>query len=55
VDAGTLNRIAMAGADLDALLSNNDSYEALRLAGDLLVTGATGTNVADLGVLIRRG
>lgn len=53
VDAGTLGRIEAAGGDIDALLANNDSYAALGLAGDLLMTGATGTNVADLGVLIR--
>lgn len=55
VDEGTLGRIAAAGGDLGALLANNDSYAALNLAGDLLIMGATGTNVADLGVLIRRG
>ena len=54
VDDGTLDRIAAAGGDVQALLANNDSYAALELAGDLLITGATGTNVADLGVLIRR-
>ncbi len=53
VDDGTLARIATNGGDIDALLANNDSYAALRLADDLLMTGATGTNVADLGVLIR--
>lgn len=54
VDQDTLARIAAAGGDIDALLANNDSYAALGLAGDLLITDATGTNVADLGVLIRR-
>ena len=49
VDHGTLDRIN----DVDALLANNDSYAALAEAGDLLITDATGTNVADLGVLIR--
>lgn len=53
VDDGTLARIAAADCDLHALLANNDSYAALKAAGDLLVTDATGTNVADLGVLIR--
>jgi hydroxypyruvate reductase len=53
VDQGTLARIAAAGGNLDAMLANNDSYAALELAGDLLITDATGTNVADLGVLIR--
>lgn len=55
VDGGTLARIEMAGQDIQGLLRCNDSYTALRYAGDLLVTGATGTNVADLGVLIRFG
>lgn len=55
VDQGTLSRIAAAGADFDALLANNDSYAALAAAGDLLMTEATGTNVADLGLLIRAG
>lgn len=53
VDQGTLDRISAAGGDLDALLANNDSYAALEMAGDLLMTDATGTNVADLGVMIR--
>ena len=50
VEQDTLEKISA----LDALLANNDSYAALKQAGDLLMTGATGTNVADLGVLIRR-
>ena len=48
VDGQTLERIAKAGGDIPALLGNNDSYAALKLSGDLLMTGATGTNVADL-------
>lgn len=55
VDDGTLARIGAAGGDVHALLGNNDSYAALALAGDLLRIPATGTNVADLGVLIRSG
>ena len=51
VDQDTLGKIA----DLDALLASNDSYAALSQAGDLLMTDATGTNVADLGVMIRTG
>lgn len=35
-----------------AYLDNNDAYHALRQADALLKTGGTGTNVADLGVLI---
>lgn len=52
VDAGSVARISAAGEDAGALLLNNDSNRALGLAGDLLVTGGTGTNVADVQILI---
>ena len=52
VDAGTLPRITAAGQNVTTLLANNDSNTALAAAGDLLVTGATGTNVADVQVLL---
>lgn len=52
VDAGTFDRIRKAGQNPSALLANNDSYRALELSGDLLMTGATGTNVADIQVLL---
>lgn len=51
VDGGTIARIRAAGGAPEALLADNDSYRALQLAGDLLITGATGTNVADLQIL----
>ena len=38
--------------DITTHLENNDSYEALKMAEDLIVIGATGTNVADLQLLI---
>jgi hydroxypyruvate reductase len=50
VDGGTVARIAQAGGDARAFLANNDSHAALGAAGDLLITGATGTNVADLQI-----
>ena len=52
VDAQTAGRIRATGADPEALLANNDSNAALTAAGDLLITGATGTNVADVQILI---
>lgn len=55
VDGGTLARIRAAGQDVQALLANNDSNAALAAAGDLLLTGATGTNVADVQVLLLPG
>ena len=54
VDKHTLQRIRDAGHDPAALLANNDSYMALKAAGDLLMSGATGTNVADVQVFLRR-
>jgi len=41
-----------AGIDPLAMLNNNDSYTALKSSQDLLAIGATGTNVADLQVLL---
>ncbi|AAV94851.1 MOFRL domain protein [Ruegeria pomeroyi DSS-3] len=52
VDAGTLPRIRAAGAAPETFLARNDSNSALTLSGDLLVTGATGTNVADVQILL---
>ncbi len=52
VDGGTVERICATGADPRALLADNDAYRALTVSGDLLVTGATGTNVADLQLLL---
>ena len=49
----TLAQIRAAGLDPAGLLDNNDAYRALAAAGGLHITGATGTNVADLGILIR--
>ncbi|MEZ5793282.1 glycerate kinase type-2 family protein [Albidovulum sp.] len=54
VDGGTIARIRHSGGDPDALLANNDSHAALELSGDLLITGATGTNVADVQLLLLR-
>lgn len=36
----------------EAFLANNDSNTALQLAGDLLVTGPTRTNVMDLAIIL---
>ncbi len=52
VDEGTLDRIRARGLSPEALLEENDSHRALAAAGDLFVTGPTGTNVADLHVFV---
>ena len=52
VDQATIARISAAGGAPEALLARNDSNAALRMADDLFITGATGTNVADIQVLL---
>lgn len=52
IDKHTLGKIRAAGIDPQAALDNNDSYTALKAANDLVITGATGTNVADLQILL---
>ncbi len=52
VDSGSAARMRAAGADPDALLADNDSNRALAASGDLLVVGATGTNVADVQIML---
>jgi glycerate 2-kinase len=54
VDGDSWQRMRRAGIDPSALLADNDAHAALQASDDLLVTGPTGTNVADLyAVLIR--
>lgn len=52
VDSGTIQRMLVADINPAELLANNDSYRALKASHDLLITGATGTNVADLQLLL---
>lgn len=48
VDGDSVERVRRAGIDPVGALEANDSYTALSASGDLVVTGPTGTNVADL-------
>jgi hydroxypyruvate reductase len=52
VDAGSTSWMRQLGCSPEDYLDNNDSYRALALSGDLLMTGPTGTNVADLQILL---
>jgi hydroxypyruvate reductase len=52
VDQATCERIRMRGRSAASFLDRNDSYAALALSGDHLMTGATGTNVADIQILL---
>nr|XP_061806036.1 D-glycerate 2-kinase-like [Nerophis lumbriciformis] len=52
VDPWSLERMQRQGITPTSWLENNDSYNALAQSDDLLLTGATGTNVADLQILL---
>ncbi|WP_448384776.1 glycerate kinase type-2 family protein [Fervidobacterium sp.] len=52
VDGQTAQKIRKVGLSPENFLENNDSYNALKIAGDLLLTGPTGTNVNDLIVML---
>jgi glycerate 2-kinase len=51
-DGGTAGRVRAAGRDPRALLAANDAWTALEAAGDLFVTGPTGTNVNDFRAIL---
>lgn len=53
VDSFSVSRIIEAGVDPASALRRHDSYEALHLAGSLLKTGLTGTNVGDVVIAVR--
>ncbi len=53
IDEGTWKRIKANGIDPAAALTNHDAYPALAAIGDLLRTGATGTNVMDIVLGLR--
>lgn len=54
-DSRTKERLAQMGIAIYDVLSQNDAYHALKQCGGLLVTGATGTNVNDVAVLLLAG
>ena len=49
-DGATVARASSLGLDPGAHLVNNDAYPFFEALGDLVVTGPTGTNVADLAI-----
>jgi glycerate 2-kinase len=51
-DSATAQRIAAAGLNPRAELDANNSYHALKAAGDLLITGPTKTNVMDIRMML---
>lgn len=53
-DGGTVTRMRQAGVDPLAAQAANDAWGAFQAAGDLLVTGPTGTNVNDFRAILVR-
>ena len=54
VDGETMASFREQGVDVFAVLQNNDAYHALEKTDGLIFTGATGTNVNDVAVLLIR-
>jgi glycerate 2-kinase len=52
VSPGTVARAAEGGFDTVAIQAQNDCYRLFAGLGDLVITGATGTNVADIMVAL---
>ena len=54
VDGNTCAALAAKGISIHEVLADNDAYHALELTNGLIMTGATGTNVNDVSVLLVR-
>ncbi len=54
VDGETLDKLKQLGMDFEEILNNNDSYHGLKAVDGLIMTGATGTNVNDVMVVLCR-
>jgi hydroxypyruvate reductase len=52
VDHQTKQLLKQQGIDIYDVLAENDSYHALQKTDGLIITGATGTNVNDVAVLL---
>ena len=53
-DSFTKQQLANKGISIYDVLQNNDAYHALQQTDGLIITGATGTNVNDVAVLLIR-
>ena len=55
VDGTTMLNLKSQGIHISDVLQNNDAYHALQRCDGLIITGATGTNVNDISVLLIGG
>jgi glycerate 2-kinase len=54
IDAGVAARVAAGRFDLEAAIARCDTHPLLAAAGGAVVTGPTGTNVADVRIVLAR-
>jgi hydroxypyruvate reductase len=54
VGGNTITRALAQDLNAASFLANNDSYHFFQHLGDLIKTGPTGTNVADVQILLAR-
>ncbi|MEM2210217.1 MAG: glycerate kinase [Nitrososphaerales archaeon] len=52
VDSYTLSRAKRMGLNVESYLQNNDSNTFLKMLGDTIITGPTGTNVNDIIIAV---
>ena len=52
IDGQTAAKLKGVGIDIDKILADNDSYNALKAVDGLIITGPTGTNVNDVVVIL---
>jgi len=52
VDGTTLSKLRAASINIDKILADNDSYNALKAVDGLIIIGPTGTNVNDIAVIL---
>jgi len=51
-DGESVRKAAASGLSASEYLENNDSYSFLKSTDDLFITGPTGTNVMDIGIIL---
>jgi glycerate-2-kinase len=54
VDKETVEKLEKMNINLDEYLDNYDAYPVFKKSGDMIMTGATGANVSDLMILLKK-
>ncbi|MBO7677571.1 MAG: hypothetical protein J6S49_08660, partial [Erysipelotrichaceae bacterium] len=52
-DADSFSKLETLNIDYREVLENNDAYHALERIGGPIITGPTGTNVNDIGIIVK--